>query len=142
LTVGALVDATDRFGNTALHFAVLGSRMLLARGATVDRANTRNTRAFTPLADSIDFNLCASGCLLMDHGAQLSKVSKTLCVPAWPVSFAAGRERARVVALLVVGVRSMKRSPVLAGNPMDIARIIAQWVWSTRGWDNNKSGLY
>jgi hypothetical protein len=77
----------------------------------------------------------ASATLLLDWGAQLSEVPANVTVPVWAPPYVAGRERARVAAVVLLGMRREHRSAVMASNAMDVIRLIAKAVWSTRGSD-------
>jgi hypothetical protein len=82
------------------------------------------------LAIALDFTLMHKRNLfariLLDHGAGLHRVRPWRVVPRSIKQFADGRDRARRVALVLVGVRSKRVD-------RNVARIIGQWVWATRG---------
>lgn len=130
--MGADPNLDDGRGWRPLHLAASSFntkcvRLVLDAGCDVD---TRNGVGQTALARSIlVFNMEAAR-LLIAHGAKLELVE---ChVPNSLVRLAEGRERCRYVALLMVAFRKLHRSPVLAVNGLDVAKMLAKYVWSTR----------
>ncbi len=122
------------------HYRCVGA--LLAAGATVD---PKSTEGVTPLRFAFvnckyhttrmaAFRFCAL--LLLDHGARIErtviKAGDYSHVPQYAVDFVSGRERCRRAALAVFASRRLGRSPVLAGNGVDIARSLARLVWRSR----------
>jgi ankyrin repeat protein len=126
---GAIVDASNTFGWTALHVAVRNGkrncvRVLLSRNATMDLLTILD---WTPLAVAMKYSQSACARLLMDHGAQLNMIHKDINTPEWATAFVAGREWARHTGVILAG--ALKR----VGMNRDLVPLIAQWVWATRG---------
>ncbi len=132
LRMGADPNLHDGRGWHALHLAASSCssdcvRLLLQAGADVD---PRNQRGRTALACAIECCNMVATRVLLDHGAQLRRVE--VRVPQWVRVLAAGREHCRHAALLLVAFRRLHRSVVLESNPLDIAKLLAQNVWSMR----------
>jgi ankyrin repeat protein len=130
LDCGAHINATSKYGFSALHALSLASkincmRVLLTRGAIVD---IMTKEGITPLVFVLRCKHRACARMLLDHGAQLGKVNtKYANIPNWVTSFVAGRERARHVGIILMG--ALKR----VGVNRDLIPLIGQWVWSVRG---------
>ena len=141
LDCGADINAHDRDGWSALHSAAWTRnlnclRVLLRRGASME---PKDLNGLTPLAMTLDRGYRECATLLLDWGAQLSLVGVDVEVPEWARTYVGGRERARMAAVVLLGSRRKHRSPVLASNAMDVIRLIAKVLWSTRGdeaWQN------
>lgn len=142
--MGADPNLHDGRGWHALHLAASSCssecvKLLLQAGADVD---PRNQRGRTALACAIECCNMVATRVLLDHGAKLSRVE--VRVPPWIRALAAGRELCRRAALLLVAFRRLQRSKVLAGNPLDIAKLLGRSVWAMRmdaTWQNTASDM-
>lgn len=136
LKLGADPNLNDGRGWRALHLAASSCsgecvRLLLEAGADI---RVMNQRGRTALCCAIECCNVSSTRLLIEHGAK----TENCCVrvPAWVRELEEGRDRCRYVALMLVGIRRFRRSPVLATNPVDIAKLLGKAVWSLRMDEN------
>ena len=143
LHMGADPNLHDGRGWYALHLAASSCsaecvRLVLDAGAYVDPLNQRGR---TALACAIECCNVVATRMLLDRGAKLDRV--VVRVPMWVRALAEGRERCRFISLLIVAFRRMRRSPVLSRNALDMAKLLAENVWSTRmdaGWQHDTTG--
>ena len=138
-------------------FIIIFIKILLTHGASVHIANDQGD---TPLSQTLSklsanrFSKLDGGCgkkmyneliwLLLDHGAIPPETSvggndtNTLIIK----KMVSGRNSARQAARIIVGLKRYNRSRFVCINNIDIARLIARYVWETRAqyevWDNSE----
>jgi ankyrin repeat protein len=119
---GALVNAEDKDGWTSLHFAAVHRkckcvRVLLALGAHL------NVRRPTALSLALNWNNEESARVLLDYGFEYHRAG---VVHEWVHLFVSGRTAARSASVALIRARPHGLDP-------NVTRIVAQWVWATRG---------
>lgn len=60
---------------------------------------------------------------------------ETVLLPQWIQDFKEGREKARSVSVMMLGLQRL-HSRVIGGNRKDVLRVIARSVWGLRGLEN------
>lgn len=133
---GANPDLCTKEGQCALHVAALNYRglecvrALLDAGASVD--GVRELRS-TPIVCAVGSANDRAALLLLDHGAKITPLVPAFgYVPGFLSSAARGREKCRRTALVLLGIRRMHKSALLSINALDVIRVIAKHVWSSR----------
>ncbi len=134
LGAGADVRVAADNGYTALHWARHAGmvRLLHRAGADMHAVNENGESPLARrLADKFE-DECIEA--FIDCGADVSALS----IPASIAVYVQARKRCGHVAMLIVGVRQLRRSRVLNGNARDVAALLARAVWSTRSYDEWK----
>jgi ankyrin repeat protein len=132
--MGANVNARDGDGLTPLHFAssVGVVRILLDAGATVDAPENSG---WTTLFLAIRYNFVDNARVLIDRGANVSNVKLDNDVPAipdWVSTFVASRSNCRCVAIVIIGIHKYHRTHMTGNNDINVLKLIAKHIWSTR----------
>ena len=132
LKMGADPNLTDGRGWVALHLAASSCsagcvRLLLEAGADWRAKNQRNR---TALCCAIECCNYASVLLLLSSGAKTKDC--TVHIPERVRDLERGLNRCRQTALMLIAFRRFRKSPVLASNALDIAKLLGKEVWSTR----------
>jgi hypothetical protein len=134
---GASVTIVSKQGWTALHFAsyqcdVVIMKMLLDAGAVVD-ANVASDPG-TPLSVAIRSRSVSCIKLLIDHGADIGKVTlnDTLPLPHWIHELVLCRLRCRHAAIIVMGIHKFRKTSIPHENDNNVLRLVAKHVWSLR----------
>jgi hypothetical protein len=73
--------------------------------------------------------------LLLSYGGSVC-IWSPLSLPAWWTELLQSRERCRRIAVVLIGVRRLRQSAVLASNGMDAIRLVAMQVWQTQLFEN------
>ena len=110
--------------------------MLIQGGADL---NARNNNGYTPLALAVNYKKPDVAELLLDKGANMSKVREDVEVPDWVSAIIAKRQSMKRGLLAFIGVLR-KRFTVSGGGteytrgrlPRDVVGVISRWAWSTR----------
>lgn len=69
--------------------------------------------------------------LLLSYGGSV-RVSCWKPAPPWWTELLQARERCRRAAVVLLGIRRLRRSAVLKTNGMDVIRLVARHVWRTQ----------
>ncbi len=131
---GADPNLGDHRGWQSIHLAATCCsslacvKLLLDAGADI---RLRNQRGFSALALAIQACNRSTVELLLYRGAPLENTNGVL-IPKWVRQLAEGRERCRKAALLIVALRRLRRSEALDIVCLNVTKLIARNVWSTR----------
>jgi ankyrin repeat protein len=101
-------------------------------GATVD---AKNNSKLTPLYFAIRYNCVFNARLLIDRGASVSnvKLDDTLkAIPDWVNTFVAWRSNCRYVAVIIIGIHKDHRTNMTGNNDINVLKLIAKHIWSSR----------
>jgi ankyrin repeat protein len=143
IEMGANVNTRTHWQQTPLHGVasvrrgVEIARMLLDAGAIVD-AKTRN--GHTPLYLAISNNRMDIARLLIDRGGKVSNVTlngSLTAIPDWVTNYVASRSNCRIVSIVIIGVHKYHRTNVTGSNDINVLKLIAKHIWSSRmddGW--------
>jgi hypothetical protein len=137
IEMGANVNARTNGGWAPLHLASLRGDVnvfgvLLDAGAMVDEADNFGQ---TPLHDAIQYERVNVTQLLMDQGAKLSNVTldeELPAIPDWVTTFVESRSNCRTVSIAIIGMHKYRRTTVTGNNDVNMIRLIAKHIWSTR----------
>jgi ankyrin repeat protein len=137
LEMGANVNARTNGGlpRYTLHFytggcAVVG--VLLDAGAIVDA--TQNTGR-TPLHRAIDTKRVDVARRRIDRGAKVCNVEldeDVPSIPEWITTFVESRSKCRCAAIAIIGIHKYHRTTVIGNNDINVLRLIAKHIRSTR----------
>jgi ankyrin repeat protein len=138
IEMGANVNARANGGHTPLHFASSNrhanvARVLLDAGAMVD---TTNDFGSTPLYWAIRFKRANAAPLLIDRGGRVSNVKldeeDVPSIPEWITTFVESRSNCRCAAIIIIGIHKYRRTTVTGSNDINVIKLIAKHIWSTR----------
>jgi hypothetical protein len=137
IEMGANVNARTNGGWTPLHFASCQRHanlvcVLLDAGAVVD---VTTSAGFTPLYCATRFKRVNVMQLLVDRGAKASNVKLDEDVPSipdWVTTFIQSRSNCRYAAITIIGIHRYRRTTVTGNNDINVLRLIAKHIWSTR----------
>ena len=135
LKMGAKPNLNDGKGWVALHLAASSCstecvRLLLEAGADL---NVRNQRDRTALCCAIECCNYNSIRLLLSYGAKTKNC--IVLIPPLIRDIENGLNKCRQAALLLIAFRRFRKSPVLASNALDIAKIIGKEIWALRTYE-------
>ncbi len=132
LQVGADVNAQNSNGHLAMHYArdCATVQLLLRAGAPIDGPAGFSRTVASPLSFALYNDRTDAARAMIDFGARLDRSNGP--IPKWVAAFVAAREWCRYAALLLLGVRKLRRSTVLGDNNRDVIKMIAYAVWQTR----------
>lgn len=144
LEMGADPNLGDRMGRYPLYLAACGSNLecvqfLLAHGAVVD---AKDWFGCTALGCAIKYGNKVAVRLLLDAGARIDNTGYDS--PRWALALDKGRRHCRYTSLLFIGLRKF-RTTLLSSNAVDVTKLIAAQIWTTRMqdvWHNYSSKAF
>jgi ankyrin repeat protein len=137
IKMGVNVNARDFSAWTPLHFASSYGytdivHVLLDASAIIVDAKTNTGK--TPLYNTIKRKHVRAK-LLIDRGAKVANVQldKTVpTIPDWVNAIIASRSKCRSVAALIIGIHKYRHTKVTGNNDMNVLKMIAKLIWSSR----------
>jgi hypothetical protein len=143
IEMGANVNARSISESTPLHCVasvrdcVEIARMLLDAGAIVD---AKASDGYTSLYLAIFNSRIGVARLLIDRGGKVSNVvldEDLPAIPDWVTNCVASRSNCRIVAIVIIGIHKYHRTNVTGNNDVNVLKLVAKHVWSSRmddGW--------
>jgi len=145
---GANIEAQSSGGYTPLHIAATSSNdnnvnclgTLLKLGSKVVAYNNDGTSAMMRKLMCGMENNSQSIRILLNYGAVLPPAevlsAEVLCgynaYPQWMHDIVNARCQAKYAAVIVIGIRKFCRAKIMQVNNIDIARVIARYIWENR----------
>jgi hypothetical protein len=138
LEMGANVNARTQYGITPLLYAswkghVNAVRVLLDAGALVD---STDKYGYTPRYYAILYKYVDVSRYLIDRGAKVSNVKLNdfflSAIPDWVTTFIESRSNCRTVSITIIGIHKYRRTTVTCNNDINVLRLIAKHIWSSR----------